>query len=73
LEGVGGEKHGAEFETRIVGLLTTFGSELDAVVGDCLVDLPVLVAFGLGVTDAIRPIIRGGNVPYLGKRIVLTR
>lgn len=51
MEGVGGEEHGAELETSVVGLLAAFGGELDAVVWDCLVDLPVLVAFGLGVTD----------------------
>lgn len=34
-----------------MSLIPAFWCELDAVVGDGLVDLPVLVAFGLGVAD----------------------
>ena len=34
-----------------MGLVPAFGGELDAVVGDCLVNLAVLVSFRLGVAD----------------------
>lgn len=34
-----------------MGLLLALWGELDAMVGDCLVNLAVLVAFGLGVPD----------------------
>lgn len=51
MQGVIGTKEGAELQACGFGLLPSIRGELDAVVGDGLVDFAVFVAFRLGVAD----------------------
>jgi hypothetical protein len=46
VKGVVGSEQGAEASTRIMGLAPTLLGELDAVIGDGLVDIAVLYEVG---------------------------